>query len=100
MYDVLHLVRVEEDFRPEIRNIRKRLVEYMWRERKNGKHAILSNDKLLVNGVPFDLQFYERNHPLERANLEMKENENSKYSLEDLNKIKDELNKLKHRRGS
>ena len=93
-------VRVEEDFSPEIRNIRKRLVEYMWRERKNGKHAILSNDKILVNGVPFDLQFYERNHPLERANLETKENENSKYSLEGLNMIKDELNKLKHSIGS
>ena len=67
----------------------------MWLERKNGKHAILSKDKLLVNNIPFDLHYYERNHPLEPEKTENKENEKSKFTRDEWSKIKEELSKLK-----
>ena len=88
-------VRVEEDFSPEICSIRRRLIKYMWMERKNGKHAILSKDKILVNNIPFDLQYYEKNYPLEPEKSENKENEKSKFTSDEWSKIKEELSKLK-----
>ena len=88
-------VRVDEDFNPEVCNIRRRLVKYMWMERKNGKHAILSKDKILVNNIPFDLHFYEQNYPLEPEKSVSKENEKSKFTSDEWSKIKEELSKLK-----
>ena len=87
-------IRVEEDFCPEIREIRKRLVEHMWRERRNGNHAILSKDKIVINGVPYDHQFYEKNHPSEQVDSEKQEDEI--YSQEDLDKLKEGIDQLKN----
>ena len=54
-------IRLENDYSPEICAIRKKLVEYMWVETRRGKHAALVGDKIRVNGVIFDLQYYEKN---------------------------------------
>ena len=67
----------------------------MWKERKNGKHAVLSKDKILVNGIPFDLGFYEKTHHLGPENAGQKEKEKTENSRIDWGKIKEELNKLK-----
>ena len=87
-------VRVDEDFNPEVCNIRKRLVKYMWMERKNGKHAILSKDKILVNNIPFDLHYYEQNYPLEPEKSASKENEKSEITSDEWSKIQVELSRL------
>ena len=36
-------------------------MEYMWVERRRGKHMVLVGDKIRVNGVNFDLEYYEKN---------------------------------------
>ena len=54
-------IRLENDYSPEICAVRRKLVEYMWVERRRGKHAVLVGDKIRVNGVNFDLEYYEKN---------------------------------------
>ena len=53
-------LRLEEDYSPEICEIRKKLMEYMWKERRSGKYAVLAKDKIRVNGKMFDLDYYEK----------------------------------------
>lgn len=88
-------VRVEEDYSPEICTIRRKLIEYMWKERKNGNHAILSRDKILINGIPYDLEFCEKNHHLGPEIAEQNEEEITEKSHIDWGRISEELNKLK-----
>ena len=66
----------------------------MWRERKNGNHAILSRDQIVINGVPYDHQFYEKYHPTEQVVLEKREKEI--YSQEDLTKLKEGIDSLRN----
>ena len=87
--------RVQEDFSPEICAIRKKLVEYMWIERKNGKHAVLSGDQLLINGKPYDLTYLEKNHPIATENAKRKNEENAEDTSVDWNRLSVELNNLK-----
>ena len=67
----------------------------MWNERKNGKHAILSRDKILINGIPYDLQFCEKNLHLGPEIAGQNEKEKTENSHIDWGKINEELNKLK-----
>ena len=54
-------VRLENDYSPDICAIRKKLVEFMWAERRRGKYAVLVGDQLRVEEAMFDLQYCEKN---------------------------------------
>ena len=67
----------------------------MWIERKNGKHAILSRDQLLINGKPFDLTYLEKNHPIVTENTKRKNDENAEDTRVGWERISEELKNLK-----
>ena len=62
---------------------------------KKRKTCYFVEGQNLVNNIPFDLHYYERNYPLEPEKTENKENEKSKFSRDEWSKIKEELSKLK-----
>ena len=66
---------MEDDYGPEICAIRKKLVEYMWMERRRGKYAVLAKDKIRVNGKIYDLEYYEKNYKTGTGNTKRKERE-------------------------
>ena len=53
-------IRIDDDYKIEIRLKRKQLVKYMWEARGRGKHAVLVGDKIEIDGA-VDLEFCEKN---------------------------------------
>lgn len=54
-------IRISMDYCYETRVKRKELLNYMWAARRKGHHAVLSFDKLRLDGKIFDLEYCRRN---------------------------------------
>ena len=69
-------------------------MEYMWVERRRGKHAVLVGDKIRVNGVIFDLQYYEKNFKMGIGNSKRRESGRVAVTQGDLVAITEEIKKV------
>ena len=87
-------LRVEEDYSPEICAIRKKLVDYMWMERRSGKYAVLTRDKIQVNGRNYDLEYYEKNYKTGTGNSKRKEREKTEVTQEYWRRFTEELKSM------
>ena len=87
-------IRLENDYSPEICAVRKKLVEYMWIERRRGKHAVLDGDKIRVNGANFDLQYYEKNFKTGVGNSKRRESKRAAVSQGELVALTEEIKRM------
>ena len=58
------VVYVSDDFPSHVVKIRKRLYRYMVEAQRNGFLAKLDYDKLIINSIPYSLDFLEKMFPL------------------------------------